>query len=125
MAIAIEKKWEMRNQRIEFDGGVHYVISVIEAAKDLEVFEMPLKHLDISRYNIKGGPVRDFVASMKHVLDADLQYPIIMDQDGWVIDGRHRIARALLDGCETIKAVRFETNPPPAYYGEDQPSDPA
>jgi len=28
-----------------------------------------------------------------------------------LMDGRHRIMRALLDGAETIKAVRFDENP--------------
>lgn len=49
----------------------------------------------------------------KSVKQADLRYPIILDEDGEILDGRHRLMRAILDGYETIKAVRFIENPRP------------
>ena len=48
---------------------------------------------------------------MKAVRDCDLDYPIIMDEDGDVMDGRHRIMKAILEDQKTIKAVRFKRNP--------------
>ncbi|GAG07020.1 unnamed protein product, partial [marine sediment metagenome] len=45
------------------------------------------------------------------VNDADLSCPIILDDEGYVMDGRHRVMKALLLKKETIKAVRFEKNP--------------
>lgn len=124
-AIKIERKWEMGNQRVTFNGGVHYIASIIESSKDLEVLEIPMKHLNINGYQLAAGSLRAVVASMKHVLEADMQYPIILDEDGWIIDGRHRVCKALLEGHETIKAVRFEVNPSPAYYENDKSSDSA
>lgn len=44
---------------------------------------------------------------------ADLSYPIILDEDGEIMDGRHRIMKAMLAGEKTIKAVRFDENPSP------------
>lgn len=41
------------------------------------------------------------------IMDADLSYPIILGHDGRVMDGMHRIARALLEGRAEIDAVRF------------------
>jgi hypothetical protein len=35
--------------------------------------------------------------------------------DGRVMDGMHRISRALLDGASVIAAVRFEVLPKPDY----------
>ncbi len=45
----------------------------------------------------------------------DLTYPIILGADGRVMDGTHRIARAILDGVTTIPAVRFEVDPEPDH----------
>jgi hypothetical protein len=52
---------------------------------------------------------------MSRVNDADLNYPIILHPEGWVMDGCHRIVRALREGRGTIRAVRFtrDTLPPP------------
>jgi len=41
------------------------------------------------------------------IATADLAYPIILAVDGRVMDGMHRVARALLEGRPTIAAVRF------------------
>jgi hypothetical protein len=45
----------------------------------------------------------------------DLSHPIILGFDGRVMDGMHRIAKALLLGRETISAVQFETPLEPDY----------
>ena len=55
---------------------------------------------------------------MKRVLNTDLNYPIILNEEGFIMDGWHRVTKALLEGRETIKAVRFEKTPPPDMQGE-------
>lgn len=45
--------------------------------------------------------------------DADLSKPIILNSDGSLMDGGHRVCKALLEGRQTIKAVRFEAMPEP------------
>jgi len=60
-------------------------------------------------------------ALVEHVvlLDAaDLSYPIILAADGSVMDGRHRVAKALREGRSTIDAVQFAEDPPPDYVGK-------
>lgn len=56
--------------------------------------------------------VRNVVAHIKRVLAASTAHPIILNVDGSVMDGLHRVARAMLEGRETIAAVRFTTMPP-------------
>ena len=58
------------------------------------------------------------VTHMQAVNDADLNYPIILDEDGEVMDGRYRIMKALLTNRDTIKAVRFGINPEPCRVKE-------
>ena len=53
------------------------------------------------------------VMHVKAILESNLDFPIILDEDGYILDGRHRIMKAILNGESTIKAVRFEENPAP------------
>lgn len=88
------------------------VARLITLSCDLEIMEIPLKHLNI--YNkYENLTLREMVMHFRAVNDADLSYPIILDEDGEIMDGRHRIMKALLNGHETIKAVRFDKNPDP------------
>jgi len=80
--------------------------------------EIPLDHLYI--YNTyEKLTLREMVMHMKAVLAADLDNPIILDEDGEIMDGRHRIMKALLGGAETIKAVRFDENPSPCRVKDE------
>ena len=47
--------------------------------------------------------------------ETDLRYPIILSSDGRVMDGMHRVAKALLEGQETIETVKFSQDPEPDH----------
>ena len=59
--------------------------------------------------------VRKVIEHVRLIQDVDMTYPIILGPDGRVMDGMHRVARALLEGRETIRAVRFEAVPEPDF----------
>ena len=59
--------------------------------------------------------VRILVSHMKHIEKVDLSYPIILGADGHVMDGMHRVAKALLEGLPTVLAVRFVVQPDPDF----------
>ena len=50
---------------------------------------------------------------IKRIEKADLNYPILLDPDGCIIDGWHRIAKAVLNEDLTIKAKRLQIMPEP------------
>ena len=59
-------------------------------------------------------------AAVKHVRliqAADLNFAIILSSDGRVMDGMHRVAKAVLLGRATIEAVKFTDDPEPDYIG--------
>ena len=99
------------------DGNKVYIVAnLIERAKEFEPFDLPLIALNASS-NV-WHPVScayDLARKMKRVPQADLNCPIILDESGFVMDGWHRIAKALFEGRETIKAVRFKETPPCDY----------
>jgi hypothetical protein len=89
-----------------------HVPRLIELVKGLEVMEIPLDHLNVY-CTYEKMTLRELAGHMVAVNEADLSFPIIMDEDGEIMDGRHRIMKALIEGEKTIKAVRFSENPSP------------
>lgn len=72
------------------------------------------------------GPHRPTVRAVAEhaalIRDVEPGWPIILAADGRVMDGMHRVARALMDGRSTIDAVRFAETPPPDHV-DVQPED--
>lgn len=60
---------------------------------------------------------RAVLLHMQLIEEADLAYPIILSADGRVMDGMHRVAKAVRDGRGEIDAVRFERDPAPDHVG--------
>jgi hypothetical protein len=65
----------------------------------------------------RGLTCREIVSHARLMLDCDLSYPIILSSDGRVMDGMHRVCKALLEGRIEIEAVRFLHDPEPDYVG--------
>lgn len=61
--------------------------------------------------------VRKVIEHFRLVGEVDPSYAIILGPGNRVMDGMHRVARALLDGRRTIKARRLRELPEPDYRG--------
>jgi hypothetical protein len=69
---------------------------------------------------------REVVDHARLMLDCDLAFPIILSSDGRVMDGMHRVCKALLENRTEIEAVCFIHDPEPDYIGvhpDDLPYD--
>lgn len=88
------------------------VSRLIDLAKELPVMDVPIDHLCVN-YDYSHLTLRKMAMHIKAVLAADMSCPIILDEDGELMDGRHRLMRAMIEGHETIKVVRFQENPSP------------
>jgi hypothetical protein len=69
---------------------------------------------------------REVVDHARLINESDLAYPFILSSDGRVMDGMHRICKALLMGLDEIEAVRFRHDPEPDYIDvnpDDHPYD--
>lgn len=88
------------------------VTNLIEQSNDLPVFDLPLCCFNVAaRVWEPVESAKALAEHMKRVLAVDTSLPVILDEDGFIMDGWHRVARALLDGESTIPAVRFEKTP--------------
>lgn len=59
--------------------------------------------------------IRNVAIHCKRIIEANMQYPILLSADGQLIDGGHRIAKALINGQQVIDAVFIETMPAPDF----------
>jgi hypothetical protein len=70
-------------------------------------------------YWFRYGPVlptaRRIVEHVRLIQEVDMSHPVILGADGRLMDGMHRVARALLDGATTISAIQFHVDPEPDY----------
>ena len=113
------KKWlEPKDQMCSLGRLSWSIPRLFELSKNLPVMEIPLEHLNVY-CTYEKLTLREMVMHMKAVNDADLDTAIILDEDGELMDGRHRIMKAMLTEAKTIKAVRFDENPWPCRERED------
>jgi len=95
---------------------------LLELASQLPVEEVRLEdiHEIDSVYWFDGSKhptVRNITEHFRLIQDVDPSYPIILGPDSRVMDGMHRIAKALLEDKVTIRAVRLRELPDPDYRG--------
>lgn len=92
-------------------------LKLIEASKDIPTFDLPLVGINLDTC-VWGNTqtVDGFIYHAKRIMNTDLKYPIILNNKGRIIDGWHRVAKAILLGRETIKAVRLEVMPDADSY---------
>jgi hypothetical protein len=94
-----------------------YVESVWKAAQDLPVEQVPIAAIrevdEDCWFNSRPATVRAVVDHAKRILAVDHDIPVILASDGQVLDGMHRIARAVLEGRGTVPLVACGSIPTP------------
>lgn len=85
-------------------------------AKEYPVMDMPLWNVDLTDEPFECNQLHEFIFQCKRVLNCSLDYPIILDDYGQIADGYHRLCKAILEGKETIKAIRLLEMPAPDRY---------
>ncbi|MGH7725598.1 MAG: hypothetical protein ACREOU_09235 [Candidatus Eiseniibacteriota bacterium] len=65
----------------------------------------------------EGQSWRALIEHVRLLEEADLTFPIILSSTGRVMDGMHRVAKAMLLGRAEIEAVQFAEDPEPDHVG--------
>ena len=97
------------------------VDKLIEKSKALPVLTVSLEDINEIDENFwyQGSDdepsCRSIVEHFRLMNDTELCYPIILSNTGKVMDGMHRVAKALYQGLHEIKAVRFTEEVPPDF----------
>ena len=89
---------------------------------DFEISEFSGFDIDMWFCGVNVPTVRSVYQHCLRINHADLSYPIILDANGIVLDGVHRLLKAKTLGSATVSAVRFDTMPAPARIDDWPPS---
>lgn len=87
--------------------------TLVQFAKDkgYPTFDMPVVGIDMSELPFAVNSFAQFVWQLSRVMKTDLSYPILLDDHGTICDGWHRVAKAVMEGRTTIKAIRLQEMP--------------
>ena len=94
---------------------------LVELSQDLPavwINPLDVNELHTNHWYFHDGAIPSPASMIEHMrlIDAcDVKYPIILDAQGRVMDGMHRVCKAVLHQIERIPAVQFETDPEPDY----------
>ena len=81
-----------------------------------------IAELDENLWYAQGGVAPTCRSVVEHsalILAADCAYPIILDAAGRVMDGMHRVCKALMQGLPDIACVQFLVDPEPDFVGRE------
>ena len=101
------------------------VDSLIHLTADLKADEVPLSaisELDEPYWYDSNGDAptcRSIADHIRLIQAANLAYPIIICPAGRIMDGMHRVLKAVLQGDGFIRAYRLPIMPNPDYVGVD------
>jgi hypothetical protein len=93
---------------------------LVRLSGDLPRKRVPLdqiRELDGKWSSEAGHTWRGMLGHIKLIEEADLSFPIILSASGAVMDGMHRVAKAVLLGRSDIEAVQFAEDPEPDNVG--------
>ncbi|MBW8001687.1 MAG: hypothetical protein FVQ80_06655 [Planctomycetes bacterium] len=106
------------------DGNVWRASSLIKASKDFVVFSFDVSSVDqseILRWKLVN--LHDYLNHSRRVYDANLTTPIILRSDGYIMNGWHRVIKALYLKVKYLPAKQFKVDLEPDFSVEDSCSE--
>jgi hypothetical protein len=103
---------------------VHRLIRLTMNLPRISVPLAAIRELDETFWFDHGtSPTCRAVADHTRLIEAaDLAYPIILCSQGRVMDGMHRVCKAVILGWSHVEAVQFASDPEPDYIDADPDS---
>lgn len=110
----------------KIDGKVHIwdINKLIVNLKDIPIVQIPLNNIQELNENYwfsdnANITTQDIIEHMKLVNETDLSFPILMCPDYLIMDGMHRVAKAVLENREYINAYVLSIMPQADYIDVD------
>ena len=97
---------------------MHRLVTLTNGFPRFQISVKDIRELD-EPYWFSGGDhdatCRAVIEHAQAIESADLSFPIILSADGGVMDGMHRVAKAVFRGMKSVEAVQFATDPEPDF----------
>lgn len=94
--------------------------NLIEKSKDFTVFDLDLISVDLGVMPWCCNSIMHFIGHTIDVNESDIKYPVIIAPSGWVLNGWHRIVKAIIMNERSVPAVRFVDMPDPDGTEEEK-----
>lgn len=111
--VTFRKVEPLQDSYSDRDGNLYSVARLVDDTKDLPVFDVPVAALSVSDAIWEGASIFELAFHVRKCMDADLDCPILLDWNGDIADGRHRLIKAIAKGRRTLKARRMTWKPEP------------
>lgn len=116
--VTFRKAEPLQDRYSDRDGNLYSVARLVDDSKHLPVFEVPVAALCVGDVIWAGATIFDLAFHVRKCMDADLDCPILLDWNGDIADGRHRLITAIAKGKRTLKARRITWKPEPDRKAE-------
>jgi len=104
---------------IDHNGSIWKDSTLIKASENIEAKPFDIDNIsleEIIRWKVVN--LRDYINHYKRVREADCSIPIILSEDGYPMDGWHRIIKAKAQGGIRLRARQFDKNPEPDFRND-------
>lgn len=121
----MRKQYHLRRAETGFDAwDVDHLIALSRHLPPTDVPLADIPEIDTTYWfdDADAPTVRAIAAHAQLIAEVDTRWPIILDHEGRVMDGMHRVARALLEGRTSIRAVRLTEPVQPTHRNCDPDS---
>lgn len=111
--INLEKTDLSENYFSDKDGNTFDVPTIIQYCKEQKfpIFNAPIASINIDYLAWEINDTYDFCYHINRVNSTNLKYPIILSPNGQIVDGVHRVCKAIILGNKTIKCIRMQSMP--------------
>jgi len=110
-------KFDHPNSGYLCDGEFWETKSLLNAVKEqrcrVETIHLNSRDWSVGFCGSEGLRYIDLACHVKRCMEVDMSYPIILSYHGNIVDGRHRVLKALACNHKTIKAYRLDHLPKP------------
>ena len=125
-AIAVLRENEHLHLALKTDGHIVKIFDIHrlwKLAEHLPVTERHVSEFDLATafpWFLTNAPptVAEIIDHMRRIMRAELDYPVMLDANGGVLDGIHRIAKCVIEDIPVVKCVQFSEGPVPDWQIE-------
>lgn len=112
---------DLSNNQYIVNGNKYDVPSLIQFCKEKKYkpFDLPVAGINLEYMPFTCNSFLSFCNHIKRIDNTSLEHPILLDDRGYVADGWHRVAKAIINGNRSIKAIRMMEMPTPSGKEED------
>ena len=103
------KDWNWKSQTVwEWEDSIPVSTLIARLEKNYyqtKEVEIDLSVIDLTKYHFETDDLFDFITHYTIINNSDLSFPIILNRRWIILDGRHRLCKAIIEGKKKLKGI--------------------